>query len=113
MAATTITKERAQELLAHCRTAESLRELGVQFTIKRRLVKMTNVQWNRGQLYDAKCHYSNRQEVSGNTYAIRDILKAAGFRWDAGDRVWWIEAGWRGFGELAPRIVRRLKGDGK
>jgi len=110
----TIGRERIEELLAGVRTSETVRGLGVRFTIKKRLMRLSNVRTSRGgHLEDATCHYRNAQEISGNTYAIRDLLKAEGFKWDAENKVWHIAPNWRGWGQLAARIVRRLKGDGK
>lgn len=74
-----------------CERAKArLEKMGIFLRFERRLIEMTNQQWNGGRLVDALCHYANRYELSGNTYAIRDLLKKWGFTWDVGERVWWI-----------------------
>jgi len=32
-----------------------------------------------------------RIEITGNTFAVKDQLKALGARWDAEKKVWWID----------------------
>jgi hypothetical protein len=62
---------------------------GVRVQFKRRLMKMTNVTFTGGgRLNDGLCHYRNAIECDGNTYGIRDVLKANGMRWDAANKVW-------------------------
>ena len=62
---------------------------GLKVNSRNQLVGMRNVRWNRGQLADATCTYQWQVVVSGNTYPVKDQLKADGFRWDAGDKVWY------------------------
>jgi hypothetical protein len=52
-------------------------------------LRITNVRtcWG-GHLADGTCHYQYQETVSGNTYGVKDALKAAGFRWDATDKLW-------------------------
>lgn len=41
-----------------------------------------------GRLQDCACKRVYRTEVSGATFGIKEMLKAAGFRWDAEKKVW-------------------------
>lgn len=88
----TITREEITSIIRVGRIAESIRDKGIEVTCRRNLDRMTNVQtcWG-GHLKDATCHYSQRLEYSGNTYNVRHVLKARGFRWDAGRKAWWLK----------------------
>lgn len=44
-----------------------------------------------GRLQDGKIRITHRIEVSGNTYQVRSVLKAAGYRWDAKSKVWYAK----------------------
>jgi len=41
-----------------------------------------------GRLQDGRVSYAQRYEISGNTFSVKEVIKSAGFKWDAGDKVW-------------------------
>ena len=105
--ATRTLKQTYKAISTSSRAVERCKAAGIKVTHHRRLMKLTNVSWCRGNhLNDATCHYRNAWEVSGNTYEVRTALKAAGFKWDADHKVWWSPAG----AGVAQVIARALAG---
>ena len=68
--------------------ADRLEELGLVVRSRKHLLRMSNVIFRCGQLYDGTCHYQWQTTIGGNTYPHRDRLRAAGYRWDAQAKVW-------------------------
>lgn len=71
------------------RRTDILEAAGVKVSWEKHLDRLSNARWQGGRLLDAKCHYVHRVTVSGNTFSIKDDLKAAGFRWDPANKAWW------------------------
>lgn len=69
---------------------ERLEAKGLKVSYRRHLLRITNTRWSHGgtRLQDGTCHYQHQTTVSGNTYPIKETLKAAGYRWDATDKLW-------------------------
>lgn len=75
---------------------ERLAAKGLKVTYRKALLRITNTRWSHGgRLQDGTCHYQMQTTVEGNTYPVKDSLKAAGYRWHPGDRLWYrpIKAG--------------------
>ena len=63
-------------------------DAGIKVSYRKHLLKMTKIEMRGGRLHDGVCHYQHQVTVAGDTYALRDTLKAAGYRWDAADKLW-------------------------
>jgi len=68
-------------------------EAGLTCKFNERLMKMTNVRWHYGRLQDGMCHYRRAWELTGNTYEWKAEIKAAGFKWDRENKVWFLPVG--------------------
>ena len=94
-------------MLAGQRALDKLAAQGITIRQHRNLDKMTNQQWVGGRLNDALCHYSRRWEVAGQTYAIRELLRAWGFAWDPARKCWWLPVD-RTDGHTIARRLRKV-----
>lgn len=68
---------------------EALTAKGLKVSYRKHLLRITNTRWHYGRLQDGTCHYQHQTTVEGNTYPVKDSLKAAGYRWDATNRLWY------------------------
>ena len=59
-----------------------------------------------GRLQNGMVRRSYRTEVSGKTFGIKEVLKAAGYRWDASKKVWWSSEVMDAF--LAGQLIRAM-----
>ena len=67
---------------------ERLEAKGLKVSYRKHLLRITNTRWHYGRLQDGTCHYQHQTTVAGNTYPIKETLKAAGYRWDPTDKLW-------------------------
>ena len=76
--------------LAEMEQLQRIEDAGLEVHYRKHLLRVSNTRWSHGgtRLQDGTGHYQHQVTVSGRTYNIKDDLKAAGFRWDAGDKVW-------------------------
>lgn len=84
--------------------AEAIEAAGLKVTYRKHLIRVSNVRWHYGRLQDGTCHYQHQTTVAGNTFPVKDALKAAGYRWDAGDKLWY-----RPMGQDGRRIIDHLE----
>jgi hypothetical protein len=98
-----------KEIIRYARIVERMESLGLKWEVKREILKMTNIRMYRGRLDDATVSYHLVQVLTGNTYAYRDLIKAAGAKWDG--------KAWKFTGEakkltleLMEKICRRAAG---
>lgn len=69
--------------------SEVLEAANIQVRSRKHLLRMSNVQFRGSRLHDATCHYQWQVTIAGNTYAMREVFKAWGFRWDEAYDLWY------------------------
>ena len=83
-----VTREKVKFALRAARIGESLRRRGLEIKCVRK-EHYSKLRFDcYGRLQDGRVRYSHRMEASGRTYPVRGVLKAAGWRWDGGAKVW-------------------------
>jgi hypothetical protein len=98
-----------KEIVRYARIVERMESLGLKWEVKREILKMTNIRMYRGRLDDATVSYHLVQVLTGNTYAYRDLIKAAGAKWDG--KAWKFTGEGKKFTlELMEKICRRAAG---
>ncbi len=94
-------------VLRAARVTTSLEAHGIKIEVTSR-VRYSNMTTVNGRIDDGIVHsLPSRWEVSGNTYSVRDLAKAAGFRWDPKFKVWHAPMKSEAT-ELGAKILRRL-----
>ena len=66
----------------------TIERMGLKVHTRKHLLRVSNVTFRGGRLHDGTCHYQHQTTIAGNTYNRRASLKAAGYRWDATDKLW-------------------------
>jgi len=79
------TWDRMQAALAR---EERIEAAGLKVSYRKHLLRVSNVRFHYGRMQDGTCHYQHQTTVAGSTYPVKDALKAAGYRWDATDKLW-------------------------
>jgi hypothetical protein len=68
--------------------SDKIKAAGLTLSYRKHLQRLSKVRVYAGRLQDAVCHYELQVTIAGNTYPVKDALKAAGYRWDAGSQLW-------------------------
>ena len=87
---TQTTRQIAADCFRTQRIFASLENHGIiiNSVIKRDYYNMT---FRNGLLHDGKVRTSYRWECSCNNYQVKDLLRAAGWRWDSKGKVWYTK----------------------
>lgn len=92
--------------LQSARITRKLNAKGIEFTYQTRR-DYYNLKFRAGRLHDGMVKTTNRWEVSGKTYPVRNTLKQYSFRWDPKNKVWY-RLGDVDFNAVGGALVRAL-----
>lgn len=68
-----------------------MESVGIELTLKKILVDVKNVRSQGGRFLDGTGVYKYVQVFSGNTFAVRDVFKRMGYKWNPELRGWTID----------------------